>query len=195
MQLPVQLPSFIPSSAINMNILLPNGCAITHFRRSDREAIIANLQDGLVQPSTLLIPFPYTETHADEWLTIAVPSEGAEAECRQWAIRDTTGCQIGGIGFHNSQKGQEHAAEIGYWLASSHWGRGIGTEAVRAVCEFGFQHLGLARITAAIFPGNKASARVLRKCGFVLEAPLQRKLYRKNGEFIDAVLYAKVARD
>lgn len=175
-----------------MNLTLPGGCTVTHYRHEDREAIVANLQDGLVQPTLLLIPFPYTEAHADEWLSLAVPPDGA-LSANNWAIRDATGRQIGGIGFSPSAKGQAHAAELGYWLAADYWGRGIATEAVQAVCDYGFQHLGLARITAAIFTGNDASARVLEKCGFTLEAPLQRKLYRKNGEFIDATLYAKVS--
>jgi len=176
-----------------MNITLPGGCTVTHFRHSDREALIANLADGLVQPTTLLIPFPYTEAHADEWLAIAVPADTGLNECRTWAIRDESGQQIGGIGFHNTVKGQDHAAEMGYWLASQYWGRGIMTQTVQAIADFGFQQLGLARITAAIFIGNEASARVLEKCGFALEAPLLRKLYRKDGEFIDATLYAKIA--
>jgi RimJ/RimL family protein N-acetyltransferase len=178
-----------------MNLTLPNGCAVTHFRHSDREALVANLRDGLVQPTMLLIPFPYTDTHADEWLAIAVPSEKSGAWQRNWAIRDPSGRQIGGIGFHDPVKGQIHAAEIGYWLASASWGKGIMTQAVLAVCRFGFQNLGLARITAAVFTGNDASARVLQKCGFKLEAPLQRKLYRKDGQFIDAALYARVMGD
>ena len=176
-----------------MNITLHGGCAVSPFQHHDREAIIANLQDGFVQPWTLLIPWPYTEAHADEWLAQAVPGDSRGHECRIWAIRDATGRQIGGIGFHSSARGQEHAAELGYWLAS-HWqGRGIMSQAVQAVSDFGFQQLGLARMTAAIFIGNDASARVLEKCGFTLEAPLLRKLYRKDGRFIDASLYAKVA--
>jgi RimJ/RimL family protein N-acetyltransferase len=88
-----------------------------------------------------------------------------------------------------------HVAEIGYWIAKPWRGRGIMTEAVIAICDHGFRHLGLARITAGIFTGNNGSARVLEKAGFVIEAPLGRKCYRKDGRFIDAVLYAKVAED
>jgi [ribosomal protein S5]-alanine N-acetyltransferase len=175
-----------------MNLTLPGGCAVTPYDHRDREAIVANLQDGLVQQWTLLIPFPYTEAHADEWLALAVPKEGAGSDFRNWAIRDATGRQIGGIGFQDAPKGQVHAAELGYWLAAAYWGRGIMTQTVHAVCDFGFQQLGLARITAAAFIGNVGSVRVLEKCGFTLEAPLLRKVYRKDRRFIDAALYAKV---
>ena len=178
-----------------MNISLNGGYAVTHFQHTDRAALIANLQDGLVQPWTLLIAHPYTEQHADEWLAIAVPDAIPSGLHRTWAIRDIDGCQIGGIGFHAATKDHEHAAELGYWLASSHWGRGIMTQAVAAVCHHGFAQLGLARITAAIFCGNTGSARVLEKCGFALEAVLMRKVYRKHSRFIDASLYAKTADD
>lgn len=172
-----------------MNLQLPSGCAVTPWRHSDRAALITNLADGLVQPWTLLIPHPYTEAHADEWLARAAPSPDKPA-LRSWAIRDVDGQQIGGIGFHDSPAGHEHTAEMGYWLASGHWGRGIMTQAVSAVSDYGFQQLGLVRITAAIFSGNTGSARVLEKCGFTLEAPLMSKLYRKADRFIDAALYA-----
>jgi [ribosomal protein S5]-alanine N-acetyltransferase len=175
-----------------MHLNLPGGCAVTHFQHSDQAALIANLADGLVQPWTLLIAHPYNETHANEWLARAVPAADRSA-MRSWAIRDVDGEQIGGIGFHDSPAGHEHSAELGYWLASRHWGRGIMTEAVLAVSNYGFQELGISRITAAIFLGNAASARVLEKCGFSLEAPRMRRLYRKAGCFIDAALYAKIA--
>ncbi len=83
-----------------------------------------------------------------------------------------------------------HKAEIGYWLAEKHWGKGIMTGAVRIICRFGFEKLGLRRIYAAVFPGNRASARVLEKAGFVFEGRL-RNLYEKGGKMIDGLMYAK----
>jgi RimJ/RimL family protein N-acetyltransferase len=68
---------------------------------------------------------------------------------------------IGGIGFNSSKDDPE----IGYWIARSHWGRGYGTEAVRAVCEMA-RAFGHARLTAGHYLDNPASGRVLRKVGF-----------------------------
>lgn len=176
-----------------MNLALPGRCLITHFSHSDRDALVANLEDGAVQIWTLLIPHPYTVEHADQWLAEAVPgNDDAEAKTN-WAIRNEHGGQIGGIGFVSGSTKSGHAAEIGYWLAKPWWGRGIMTEAVTAICDYAFHQLGFSRITAGIFVGNTGSARVLEKAGFTLEAPLLRKCYRKDGRFIDAALYANVS--
>lgn len=178
-----------------MHVRLPNGCSISHFRLTDRDDLLANLEDGSVQVWTLLIPYPYTTEDADAWLAIAVPDSTNGDGGLNWAIRDESGRQIGGIGFVSGSGKQSHAAEVGYWLAKSWQGRGIMTEAVTAICDHAFHKLGFSRITAGIFVGNTGSARVLEKAGFILEAPLLRKCYRKDGRFIDAMLYAKVRED
>ena len=56
---------------------------------------------------------------------------------------------------------------LGYYLARPYWGRGLATEAARALIEFGFRELGLTRITAAVEVGNEASRHILEKLGFV----------------------------
>jgi RimJ/RimL family protein N-acetyltransferase len=55
--------------------------------------------------------------------------------------------------------------ELLYLFARSAWGRGLATEASRVVVEAARQ-IGLARLVAAVMPENKASRRVLEKCGF-----------------------------
>ena len=42
--------------------------------------------------------------------------------------------------------------EVAYLLASAHWGRGLGTEAARAVLEYGFDRLHLSRLICLIDP-------------------------------------------
>ncbi len=55
--------------------------------------------------------------------------------------------------------------ELLYLFARSAWGRGLATEASREVVKAARQ-IGLARLVAAVIPENKASRRVLEKCGF-----------------------------
>jgi RimJ/RimL family protein N-acetyltransferase len=55
--------------------------------------------------------------------------------------------------------------ELGYWVARSHWNRGIATEACEALLDIA-RILGLAHVEAAHFLDNPASGRVLEKLGF-----------------------------
>jgi RimJ/RimL family protein N-acetyltransferase len=56
--------------------------------------------------------------------------------------------------------------EIDYALAQAYWGRGLATEAARAVVDFGFAQAGLAEIIGLVVPENIASRRVLEHVGF-----------------------------
>lgn len=55
--------------------------------------------------------------------------------------------------------------ELGYWVARSHWGRGIATEACAALVEIA-RALRLAALEGSYFLDNPASGRVLEKLGF-----------------------------
>ena len=55
--------------------------------------------------------------------------------------------------------------ELYYGLAEIYWGRGLATEAARAMLDFGFRSLALPEIVAVVSPENKASGRVLEKLG------------------------------
>ncbi|MBI3509591.1 MAG: GNAT family N-acetyltransferase [Bacteroidetes bacterium] len=88
----------------------------------------------------------------------------------RWGIEFTsTKKLIGTIGmkkiFH-----QHFRADIGYELDPAWWNRGIMTEAVKAITDFGFEKMKLHSFEANITPGHIASQRVLEKIGFKNEA-------------------------
>jgi ribosomal-protein-alanine N-acetyltransferase len=58
--------------------------------------------------------------------------------------------------------------EIGYLFLRRFWGRGLATEAARAVRDHGFA-LGYRRLVSIIDPQNLASRRVAEKAGLTLE--------------------------
>lgn len=86
------------------------------------------------------------------------------------------------------------SAELAYALARTHWGRGLMTEAVLRLIDFGFQELGLNRIEAHHLPENPRSGRVLQKAGMRYEGTLRQKAMVKS-RFRDAVLYAILKED
>ncbi len=104
----------------------------------------------------------------------------------------STGQAIGTIGF--SYINNEHrCAEIGYSLARVHWNKGLMSEALAAMLEYGFSRLGLNRIEATHDVRNPASGRVMEKCGMRFEGIHKSKLYSK-GEYIDLAMYAITSR-
>jgi RimJ/RimL family protein N-acetyltransferase len=131
-------------------------------------------------------PYPYTLADAEWW----IQGPGQASSQTQFAIV-LDGDAIGGIGFELREDVFRRSAEIGYWLGEPFWGRGIMTEAVRAVTEHAFKTFDLFRIDAGVFEWNRASMRVLEKVGYVCEARL-RKSITKDGRTIDQFLYAMV---
>jgi RimJ/RimL family protein N-acetyltransferase len=171
-----------------MKLAVNDQVHLSEFRSSDKPALIAHLNDREIYDRTLRIPFPYTDASADEWLALVAKITQQQGRPVQCAIRCTDDALIGGCGFDGFQVGKSHRAEVGYWLAKPHWGRGIMTAVVQQVCRHAFDEFGPAKITAHVFVHNPASARVLEKCGFQEEGFL-RKHFLKDGQFVDARLF------
>lgn len=131
-------------------------------------------------------PFPYTTDDARNW----VACSDIWAPTRYLAI-DVDGEVVGGVGVEPGGDVFRRSAEIGYWLGHAHWGRGILSEALPAVIDYAFRRFDIVRLWAGVFDGNAASARVLEKSGFALEARLQASVW-KDGRIIDQLVYALV---
>jgi RimJ/RimL family protein N-acetyltransferase len=98
---------------------------------------------------------------------------------------------IGCIGLQIGRDIHCKTAELGYWLGEPFWGRGIMSEAVAELTRCAFGIFDLERIYAEPFAGNRASARVLEKAGFVCEGRLRASIF-KDGKRLDSFLYARV---
>ncbi len=85
-----------------------------------------------------------------------------------FAIRYTaTGEIIGSIGLMPDKRRDDvNSRELGYSLARHMWGKGIMTEAARALIDYGFRELDLELVSGAVHPKNERSLAVAAKCGF-----------------------------
>lgn len=172
-----------------MRLVFKRDYEISDIRLGDEPAYVEHLRDREIYERTLNIPFPYTIADARWWVDHNIEEARKLGQSVNWAIRDLEGSVIGGVGYHGLEPGKTHRAEIGYWLAKPFWGQGLMTAAVQAVVPYGFEHLGLSRVTAHVFATNGGSARVLEKSGFQLEGYLRRH-YLKDGAFHDGKVYA-----
>ncbi|MBD8501210.1 GNAT family N-acetyltransferase [Paenibacillus arenosi] len=101
-----------------------------------------------------------------------------------WIYKEDT--IIGSIALSNIVRGAFQSCHVGYRIDEREQGKGIMTEALRAVIDVAFQQLQLHRIEANIMPRNKASMRVVEKLGFVHEG-LARKYLKINGAWEDHI--------
>jgi|SRR5579872_2852615 len=63
--------------------------------------------------------------------------------------------------------------EVAYMIDRPYWGRGLGTEAARALKEHGFRDFGFRRLISLIDPENVASIRVAEKNGMHYERDVE----------------------
>jgi ribosomal-protein-alanine N-acetyltransferase len=106
-----------------------------------------------------------------------------------WAVTlKEEGRVIGLFGYHNWDRFHRRS-EIGYDLARAYWGRGIASEAMRAILTFGFQHMDLNRVEAHTIADNHESVRMLERLGFEREGTRRRYSWEDDGAFHDGTIY------
>ncbi|KAJ9139083.1 hypothetical protein NKR23_g8069 [Pleurostoma richardsiae] len=198
----------VPASEIPAPILTTPRLLIRPYHPSDAApSQRAADSPAITQYMTNAFPSPYTLADANAWIAIAstptVPpaSPSSPAMLLQFAILvyDDDGSTsadgssggsraatfAGGIGLKPHADVEARTMEVGYWIAEAYWGRGLATEAVAAFARWSFGAVpGLGRLEAGVFEGNEASARVLRKAGFVCEGA-RRKTAEKKGRVFD----------
>jgi RimJ/RimL family protein N-acetyltransferase len=152
-------------------------------RHANNRNIWLNLRDRF--------PHPYTMADAVHWVQTAA---GVEAPTDFAIVIEDE--PVGGIGLMLKGDVYRRSAEIGYWLGEAYWGRGIVSEAARAVTRWGFANYDLTRIYARVFSWNLASARVLEKACYTFEARLRRSVTKEDrtgDELVYAVLWDEMA--
>lgn len=111
-----------------------------------------------------------------------------------WAIvlKEYPKKTIGTICFWRMLK-EHYRAELGYVLNPEYWNKGIMTESIRRILDYGFTILGLHSVEARINPDNIASASVLESTGFTREAYFKEDFFHR-GKFEDTAVYSLVQR-
>ena len=85
-------------------------------------------------------------------------------------------------------------AHLGLSLRPAFRGRGLGTDVVLALCEYGFAVRGLHRLQVDTLAGNTAMIRAASRAGFDREGMLRGAAW-VDGEFADEVILGLLASD
>ncbi len=159
-------------------------------RRDDAEAIFSRYASD--PGVTRLVGWP---RHASLESSLAF-IEFSDSEWARWpagpylVVAREGGRLLGGTGFGFETP---HRASTGYVLATDAWGKGVATEALRAVVDLA-PDLGIVRLYALCHPENGPSLRVLEKGGFLREGLLRRHSVFPNlgpDEPLDVYCYAR----
>jgi len=156
--------------------LVTDRLVLRPFRPADASVVNRLVGEREVADTTLVVPHPYEESMAVEWIADQGP---AWAERRMLTLAITRRDTAGLIGCISLVLNTAHSrAELGYWIGREFWGRGYATESAAALIAHGFRELDLLRIHAGHFARNPASGRVLEKVGMRREGVLRRHVLR-----------------
>ncbi len=98
---------------------------------------------------------------------------------------------IGRCGIHNWNI-EHRRAEIGYVMEDEQYKRkGLMTEALEVILDYGFRNLNLNRIEALVGAGNVPSLRLMEKFNFTKEGLLRQHAYASD-KFEDSVMFSKL---
>jgi RimJ/RimL family protein N-acetyltransferase len=108
-----------------------------------------------------------------------------------WAltlVADHDGVVVGDVMLRLGAGASRSVAEIGYVFSPAHAGRGLATEAARALVDLAFGPFGCHRVHADLDPRNTASARLCERLGMTHEAHLRQDWWDGSG-WTDSAVY------
>jgi RimJ/RimL family protein N-acetyltransferase len=148
--------------------------------RSDIDTFVRWFNDAEVM-RYLAMRTPMSQVGEERWF---------EGMLERWGKRDyhfviclrEDGRPIGSAGLHEVDL-ESGTAAFGIGIGEKgEWDRGYGTDALNAICDFGFGALRLERIWLDVYEPNRRAQRSYEKAGFRLEGTMRRAMF-KEGAF------------
>ena len=135
------------------------------------------------------VPFPYSREDSATYVSDAVGRSWERGP--QFAIV-IEGKVRGAVALE--VQAQDRAAELGYGLARSAWGRGLAVEASAAAINWTFKNYDVLKVFARADARNDRSIRVLEKLGFKQEGLLRQQRFARDGQ-TDEVFYGALREE
>jgi RimJ/RimL family protein N-acetyltransferase len=174
----VPLPYRISFPAKELRVIRGERLYLRSIERDD----LARCHDWMNDPdlrATLAQRFPMSLAKEADWVERATrgqdPSEMLFAICLMQGDR-----HIGNCGFEAIDR-DNGTATFGIFIGEADCrGQGLGEEAVRTLCRFGFEELRLAKVRLDVYEGNPA-IRTYERVGFRREGVLRQEIFRRGG--------------
>jgi len=152
--------------------------------RDDIDLFVRWFADGEMT-RYLAIRAPFSRAMEERWFESMLETQGKRAYHFVICLL-TDDRAIGTAGFNHVNQEDGHAS-FGISIGEkSEWSKGYGTDALRAICDFGFGQLRLERIELDVYELNRRARRSYEKAGFVAEGTLRHAVF-SDGHFHDLV--------
>ena len=161
------------------------------FNLEDAKEVQRLAGDIEIAKTTLHIPHPYEDGMAEEWINRHVEAYERGVSLTLAITHKEEKYLIGAVGLIINK--DHDRAELGYWIGKPYWNKGYCLEAAKALCDYGFQKIGLNKICASHLKRNPASGKVMQKIGMEQEGVF-REHVKKWGKYEDLVYYGMVGK-
>lgn len=147
------------------------------LKMSDATSLQKYANDRTVGRFIPHFPYPYRLRHAEKFIKGTWKKLHDKTYYELGIEYKATGEIIGMMSITKVDR-QNKNAEIGYWLAKSYRGKGIGNEALIMALDYAFKKLKMKRLYIKCFHVNKASAALAKSAGFKYEGSSRSSCFR-----------------
>ena len=171
-------------------VLQTKRLTLRRFRLTDVDDVLAFANDEEWQRFLVPLPYPYGRVHAERFVAESFLKDWKSHPSFAIVLEETV---IGEINL-TIDKGRQ-SAEMGYAIARKHWGNGYATEAVRAVVNWAFEALCLAKIYAMAIVENERSWRVMERASMTREGVLRSEVPGRDSSQRHDMAYYGILRE
>ncbi len=157
------------------------------FSVNDAKAVQEMAGDYELYKTTLNIPHPYEAGMAESWIEQHETLFNENKLLSLAVVRKSDEALLGCITLSTISE-KRRLYEIGYWIGKMYWYQGYGTEASRAIIDYGFEKSNANKIMGRHFVSNPGSGKIMVHCGMSPEGVL-REDQLKEGQFVDIAYY------
>jgi ribosomal-protein-alanine N-acetyltransferase len=137
---------------------------------------------------------PYTSVDQARRLIDSLAETARGGRGIHWAITLRDDDRLIGKCGYNEWRRAHRRGDISYIVAREHQGKGLVSEALGAMLDYGFDQMNLHSVEAGVTPGNDASTRMLQRLGFRLEGHLRENFLTDRG-FVDSLIYSLLRKN